>query len=198
MGIIGRLLGGVVLLLILGGGGMFVLAKQAPSVANGLKPVTASTEAAKSFDTKVDALNAAAAEAKKTGKAQSVEVTFTQEELTSKANGAGSTLTDSGLAIADTQVHLAGGNIVATSSVTFQGFSLNVGVVATPIVVNGQTQIVIKEIQTGALPIPDAIKQQLNAQLGQVIDPKKLGLPIDVSNLTVVDGKLVVKGQAKP
>mgnify|MGYP001791780019 CR=1 FL=1 len=158
----------------------------------------ASGSGARSLSPGTAATQAAAAQGDKTGKGASVEVTFTQEELTSKANGAGSTLTDSGLAIADTQVHLAGGNIVATSSVTFQGFSLNVGVVATPIVVNGQTQIVIKEIQTGALPIPDAIKQQLNAQLGQVSDPKKLGLPIDVSNLTVVDGKLVVKGQAKP
>lgn len=198
MGIIGKVLGGIVLLVLLAGGGVFVLAKQAPSVANGLKPVAASSEAAKSFDTKVDTMNAAVTEAKKTGKAVPVEVSFTEEELTSKANSAGSTLNDSGLATADTQIHLSGGNFIATSSVTIQGISLNVGVVATPVVVDGQTQIVIKEIQTGALPIPDAIKEQLNKQLGQAIDPKKLGLPIDVSNLTVVDGKLVVKGQAKP
>lgn len=198
MGIIGKLLGGIVLLVLLAGGGVFVLAKQAPNVASGLKPVTASTEAVKSFDTKVDTMNAAVTEAKKTGKAVPVEVSFTEEELTSKANAAGSTVNDSGLATADTQIHLSGGNFIATSAVTIQGISLNVGVVATPIVVDGQTQIVIKEIQTGALPIPDAIKEQINAQLGQAIDPKKLGLPIDVSNLTVVDGKLVVKGNAKP
>lgn len=143
-------------------------------------------------------MNAAVAEAKKTGKAQPVEVTFTEQELTIKTNTAGSALNDSGLATADTQIHLIGGNFIATSSVTIQGISLNVGIVATPIVVDGQTQIVIKEIQTGALPIPDAIKQQINAQLRQAIDPKKLGLPIDVSNLTVADGKLIVRGQAKP
>jgi len=143
-------------------------------------------------------MNAAVAEAKKTGKAVAVEITFTEEELTSKANSASAAVTDSGLATADTQIHLSAGNIVATSSVTVQGISLNVGIVATPVVVDGQTLIVIKEIQTGALPIPDAVKQQINAQLGQAVDPKKLGLSIDVSNLTVADGKLVVKGNAKP
>ena len=198
MGIIGKLLGGVVLLGILGGGGALVLAKQTPNVANGLKPVVASTAAAQSFDTKVDTLNAAVTAAKKTGKAQPVTVTFTEAELTSKANAAGSALNDTGLAATNTQVHLAGGNFVATASVTFQGISLNLGVVAAPTVVNGQPRIVIKEIQTGALPIPDVIKEQLTARLGQAIDPSALGLPIDVSTLTIVNGTLVVTEQAKP
>jgi hypothetical protein len=64
--------------------------------------------------------------------------------------------------------------------------------------VNGQTQIIVKEVQTGALPLPDAIKQQINAQIGNAIDPSKLGLPFDVSQLQIVDGKLVIKGSAKP
>ena len=198
MGIIGKLLSGVVLLGVLGGGGALVLAKQTPSVANGLKPVVASTAAAQSFDAKLDALNAAVAVAKRTGKAQPVTVTFTEAELTSKANAAGSALNDTGLAATNTQVHLAGGNFVATASVTFQGISLNLGVVAAPTVVNGQPRILIKEIQTGALPIPDLIKEQLTARLGQAIDPSTLGLPIDVSALTIVNGTLVVTGQARP
>ena len=198
MGIIGKLLGGVVLLGILGGGGALVLAKQTPNVANGLKPVVASTAAVQSFDAKVDGLNAAVTTAKKTGKAQPVTVTFTEAELTSKASAAWSALNDTGLAATNTQVHLAGGNFVATASVTFQGISLNLGVVAAPTVVNGQPRIVIKEIQTGALPIPDVIKEQLTARLGQAIDPSALGLPIDVSTLTIVNGTLVVTGQAKP
>jgi len=198
MGIIGKLLGGVVLLGILGGGGALVLAKQTPNVANGLKPVVASTAAVQSFDAKVDGLNAAVTTAKKTGKAQPVTVTFTEAELTSKASAAWSALNDTGLAATNTQVHLAGGNFVATASVTFQGISLNLGVVAAPTVVNGQPRIVIKEIQTGALPIPDVIKEQLTARLGQAIDPSALGLPIDVSALTIVNGTLVVTGQAKP
>ena len=193
-----KIVGGLLLLVVLAGGGVFVLAKQQPSIAAGLKPVVASAQASQSFDAKVDTLKAAQAEAKKTGKAQAVEVTFTEEELTSKAAQATGPIGDTGIAAADTQVHLSGGNIIATTSLTVQGISVNVGIVATPVVVNGQTQIVVKDVQTGALPLPDAVKQQINAAIGQAIDPAKLGLPIDISNMTIVDGKLVVKGSAKP
>lgn len=193
-----KILGGLFLLVVLAAGGVFVLAKQQPNVAAGLKAVTASTQAAQSFDAKVDALKVAQDVATKTGKSQSVEVTFTEEELTSKASQITGPIGDTGLAATDTQVHLAGGNVVATSTVTVQGISVNVGVVAKPTLVNGRMQIVVTDVQTGALPLPDAVKQQINAAVGQAIDPAKLGLPLDISNLTIVDGKLVLKGTAKP
>ena len=82
--------------------------------------------------------------------------------------------------------------------VTVSGVSVNIGVVAVPQVVNGQTQIVVKDIQTGAIPLPDAIKSQINAQIGSALDPSKLGLPIDVSQIQIVNGQLVIKGTAQP
>jgi hypothetical protein len=193
-----KIVGSLLLLVVLAGGGVFALAKQQPNVASGLKPIVASTQSAQSFDAKVDTLKAAQDQAKKSGKAQAVEVSFSEEELTSKAGQATGTIGDTGIAATDTQVHLSGGNIIATSSVTVQGISLNIGVVATPIVENGQTKIIVKDIQTGALPLPDAVKQQINAAIGQAIDPSKLGLPIDISNMTIVNGQLVVRGTAKP
>jgi cell pole-organizing protein PopZ len=193
-----KIVGGLLLLVVLAGGGAFVLAKQQPSVANGLAPVVASAQAAQSFDAKVDTLKAAQAEAQKTGKAQPVEIAFTEQELTSKADQASGVIGDSGIAATETQIHLSGGNVIATSSITVQGFSLIVGVVATPVVENGQTKIIVKDVQTGALPLPDAVKAQINAAIGQAIDPSKLGLPIDISNMTIVNGQLVVKGTAEP
>ena len=163
-----------------------------------MKPIVASTQSAQSFDAKVDTLKAAQDQAKKSGKAQAVEVTFSEEELTSKASQATGPIGDTGIAATDTQVHLSGGNIIATSSVTVQGISLNIGVVATLIVENGQTKIIVRDVQTGALPLPDVVKQQINAAIGQAIDPSKLGLPIDVSNMTIVNGQLVVTGTTKP
>ena len=183
---------------MLAGGGAFVLAKQQPHVAAGLKPVTSSTQAVRSFDAKVDALKAAQDTATKTGTSQPVEVTFTEEELTSKATQVNGPIGDTGLAATGTQVHLAGGTVVATSTVTVQGISVNVGVVATPTLVNGRVQIVVTDVQTGTLPLPDAVKQQINAAVGQASDPAKLGLPVDISKLTITDGKLVLQGTAKP
>jgi hypothetical protein len=192
-----RLVLGLVFVAAIGGGGAYVAVQQKPSVAAGLKPVITSTQAAKSFDEKVKSLQAAADEAKKSGKATPVEVTFSEEELTSKVNETSASITG-GLAATDTQIHLSGGNIVATSKVNVQGIDLNLGVVAKPVVENGQTKVIIQEIQTGALPIPDALKQQLQTQVGQAVDPRSLGLPFDVSQVKIVDGKIVIAGTAKP
>ena len=193
-----KLLGGALLLVVLTGGAVFVLAKQQPTVAAGLKAVPASTQAAQSFDAKVDALLAARDLARRTGTAQPVEVTFTEEELTSKASQSTGPIGDTGIAATGTQVHLAGGNVVATSTLTVQGVSVNVGVIATPTVVNGQVQLVVTDVQTGSLPLPDAVKQQIRAAVGQAIDPGTLGLPFKISDLTIVDGRLVLKGTTKP
>jgi len=187
-----RLVLGLVVLAVVAVGAVAVLAQQKPSVGRDLRPVTASEAAARSFDDKIDQLAKAAGEAKRTGKAVPVEVSLTEEELTSKVSSLTSQPNPLGIVGTNTQVHLQGGNVIATSDVTVQGIQLSIGVVAQPTIVNGTTQIIVKEIQTGALPLPDAIKQQLNAQIGQAVDPTKLGLPIDVSKLQVVDGKLVI------
>ena len=194
----GRLLLGFVLLAVVAVSGLFVLARQKPSIAQTLKAVPVTPAAAKSFDDKISIVVKAADEAKRTGKVVPVEITLTEEEFTSKISSVVTQPNDAGLATKNTQVHLQNGNVVATSDITIQGLQLSIGVVAQPVVVNGVTQIVVKEIQTGALPLPDAIKQQLNAQIGQAMDPKRLGLPMDVSKIQVVDGKIIIGGSAKP
>ena len=199
MKILVRLVVGILVLIVLAGGGLYVAAQQQPGVAQGLKAVPTSSASAQSFDSKVDAINKAAADAKKTGKAVPVEVGFTEQELTTKASqAAASQSADSAIQATDTQIHLSGDQIIATSTVKVSGVSVNIGVVAVPTVVNGQTQIVVQQVQTGALPLPDAIKSQINAQIGSAIDPAKFGLPIDVSQIQVVNGQLVIKGTAKP
>ena len=193
-----KLLGGSLLLAVVAVGAVFLLAKQQPDVAAGLKPVAPSTQAAQSFDAKLNALQVARDVARRTGTGQAVEVTFTEQELTSKASQVTGPIGDTGIAATDTQVHLAGGNVVATSTLTVQGISVNVGVVATPTVVNGRMQLVVTDVQTGSLPLPDAIKKQISAAVGQAIDPSTLGLPFNISDLTIIDGKIVLKGTAKP
>ncbi len=196
-GVIVKLLVGLALLVAVGGGSVYVLSQQQPTVATGLKKVPVSATAAKSFDDKMKALEEAAAAAKASGKSAPVTATFTEEELTSAANQASST-TSGALAATDTQIHLSGGNVIATSNVTVEGISIPLGVVATPTVVNGQLQMVVQQIQTGALPLPDAVKQQIQAQVGQAIDPASLGLPMDISSLQIQNGQLVLSGTTKP
>ncbi len=193
-----RLFLAVVLVVAVGGGALYVFSQQQPTVAHGLSKVPITTKAAQSFDDKVKALEQAAAAARTSGKATPVQATFTEEELTSAANQAAAGATTGGLAASDTQIHLQGGNVIATSNVTVQGLTIPIGVVATPTVVNGQVTMVVQQIQTGGIPLPDALTQQLQAQVGKAIDPSALGLPMNISSLQIQNGQVVLSGTTQP
>ncbi|HEY6960056.1 MAG TPA: hypothetical protein VI814_14635 [Candidatus Limnocylindria bacterium] len=85
MKIVVRLVIAALVLIALAGGGIYIASQQKPSVARGLAPVPTSSMAAQSFDRKVQQLDDAAAQAKKTGTAQIIQVSFTEQELTTKA-----------------------------------------------------------------------------------------------------------------
>ncbi|MBM4433900.1 MAG: DUF2993 domain-containing protein [Chloroflexi bacterium] len=190
----------VVVIAALGYGAVQVLSQtqqRAAPAAEPLPSIAVTPAAARSFDEKLSAMEKAVEDARRSGRATPVEVTFTEQELTSKL--ADVTLSGTaGLVATDIQVHLSGGNVVTTSKVSVQGLHLNVGIVATPVVEGGQAKLVIKDIQTGGVPFPDALKQQIQAQLGQAIDPSALGLPFEVTKVQVLDGKVVISGNAKP
>lgn len=185
------------LLIVVAGGVVYVLAQQKPFAARALAPVAVSAQAARSFDDKVQVVRNALDEAKRTGAPVAITLTLDEAELTSKASEATAQLA-AGLAASDIQVHLAGGDLIATSKVTVQGIGLDLGVVATPVVENGQAKILIKEIQTGAIALPEDARRQIEAQVGKAFDPQALGLTFDISSITIVDGKLVILGTAKP
>jgi len=188
----------LVMLMVVGGGGaVYVLAQQSPQLGSDLARVETSTQAATTFDQKIEAVQAAVDEAKKTGTAQRVTISFTEAELTSKAALATSSLTG-GLVATDPQIHLRAGSIVLTAGVSIQGFPLKLAVMAIPTVIDGKTSFAIKEVQTGSLPLPDAIRQQLDAQIAKILDPEALGIPLEVTRLEVQNGKLVFEGVAKP
>lgn len=197
MRLLGVLLAAALGLALLGGGGLYVLSQRQPSVADGLASVAASEAAARSFDETIAALYAAVEEAKRSGTAREVTLTLTEEELTSKARQL-TTIGDGSAVATDAQIHLRDGKIIATSRVTLQGLTLNLGVVATPVVEDGRTKIVISEIQTGALPLPDALRTELNEQIGASIDPMTFGLPVDIRDVTIADGTIVLTGTAQP
>lgn len=191
-----RILVAIVALVVVAGGAAYVLAQQEPAVGSGLAPVPVTKEAARSFDTKAQALVDAADQVKRTGKAQPFEVTFTEAELTSKTGELARSLPD--FPYTNTQVHIAGSDVVITSTATLAGIPINVGVVATPTVVDGKLQVVVKRVDTGALPLGAALRSQIEAQLQQALDWSRAGLAVDFAALQVADGKIVAKGQLNP
>lgn len=194
-----RLLLALVLVGGLAYGGAQVLSQlkqQQPQLAAGLKRIEIAPGAVRTFDEKIAALEKAADDAKRTGKTTAVEVTFTEQELTSKLPEASGVIGT--IAVTDTQIHLTGGNVVATSEVNIQGLHVSVAIVATPVVEAGQAKLVVTDVQTGGVPIPEALKDQIRSQLGAAIDARSLGLPFNISKVQIVDGTVVISGTAKP
>jgi hypothetical protein len=161
------------------------------------------------FDAKVSALRLAAAQAESTGSAQELEVQFTEEELRSQVAAP----TPVGEVI---EVHLLDGKVVATAS-TIDATDVvhTVSLIARPLVTASRMQLVLAAynetarkgpvvigssaasasvIAAGALPIPVEIESQIRA----LIDPARFGLPIVLSNVTILEGGLLVTGTTVP
>ena len=149
---------------------------------------------AASLDAKIAALESQLAQAARSSAHVTVSINLTEQELTSKVAELLATQTSSPLHPTNVQVHLRGGNVVVNATIQMQGLSLNVAITATPQAVNGQLKLAVQSVDTGAIALPDFVKQQLNAALAPALDPAALGLPIDVTSVVVANGQLTLNG----
>ena len=180
------------------GGATYIAARQKPAIARNLSPVAISPAAVKSFDQKAGTLQQAVDAAKQTGTAQAVSVTFTEAELTSKAAEALRQLPDSLIKADNLELHLVDNGVVATSTIDVAGVPVSIAVVAEPLTIDGTTTFVIKDIQTGAIALPDGLRAQIDGQLQQQISPATLNLPFDVTGLQIENGQLVLQATVNP
>ena len=180
------------------GGAALIAARQKPAIARNLSPVAISPAAVKSFDQKASTLQQAVDAAKQTGTAQAVSVTFTEAELTSKAAEALRQLPDSLLKADNLELHLVDNGVVATSTIDVAGVPVSIAVVAEPLTIDGTTTFVIKDVQTGAIALPDGLRAQIDSQLQQQISPATLNLPFDVTSLQIENGQLVLQATVNP
>ena len=180
------------------GGAAYFAARQKPAIARNLSPVAISPAAVKSFDQKAGTLQQAVDAAKQTGTAQAVSVAFTEAELTSKAAEALRQLPDSLIKADNLELHLVDNGVVATSTIDVAGGPVSIAVVAEPLTIDGTTTFVIKDIQTGAIALPDGLRAQIDGQLQQQISPATLNLPFDVTGLQIKNGQLVMQATVNP
>lgn len=185
------------LLLVVGGGAAAYLMGQAqPPAARDLPAVPASTEAATSFDDKVLSVQDALALAKRTGIAQPISIELSDAELTSKA-AVIVTSFSGGLVPTDPEIRVQPGNILLTANVSLLGSPLQFSVNAVPVVLNGKPGFSIDSVQS-ALPLPDGIKKEIDAQIAKILSPESLGFAFEVTKIEALEGRLVLEGLAQP
>ena len=180
------------------GTAIYFAARQRPTLVRNLTPVAISPAAVKSFDQKAVVLQQAADKAQQTGKPQPVTVTFTETELTSKAAQALRDLPDSLIKADNLELHLVDNGVIATSTIDVAGIPVSIAVVAEPLTIDGTTTFVIKDIQTGAIALPDSLRAQIDSQLQQQLSPATLNLPFDVTGLEIDNGQLVLQASVNP
>ena len=78
------------------------------------------------------------------------------------------------------------------------GVPVSIAVVAEPLTVDGTTTFVIKDVQTGAIALPDGLRAEIDSQLQQQISPANLNLPFDVTGLQIQNGELILQATANP
>ena len=180
------------------GTAIYFAARQRPTLVRNLTPVAISPAAVKSFDQKAVVLQQAADMAQQTGKPQPVTVTFTETELTSKAAQALRDLPDNLIKADNLELHLVDNGVIATSTIDVAGIPVSIAVVAEPLTIDGTTTFIIKDIQTGAIALPDSLRAQIDSQLQQQLSPATLNLPFDVTGLEIENGQLVLQASVNP
>ena len=195
---INRILFAALCLALAVGTAIYFAARQRPTFVRNLTPVTISPAALKSFDQKAVVLQQAGDKAQQTGKPQPVTVTFTETELTSKAAQALRDLPDSLIKADNLELHLVDNGVIATSTIDVAGIPVSIAVLAEPLTIDGTTTFVIKDIQTGAIALPDSLRAQIDSQLRQQLSPATLNLPFDVTGLEIENGQLVLQASLNP
>ena len=195
---INRILFAALCLALAVGTAIYFAARQRPTLVRNLPPVAISPAAVKSFDQKAVVLQQAADKAQQTGKPQPVTVTFTETELTSKAAQALRDLPDSLIKADNLELHFVDNGVIATSTIDVAGIPVSIAVVAEPLTIDGTTTFVIKDIQTGAIALPDSLRAQIDSQLQQQLSPATLNLPFDVTGLEIENGQLVLQASVNP
>ncbi|MCX6004021.1 MAG: hypothetical protein NTX46_06440 [Chloroflexi bacterium] len=193
--IFGIVIGSIIGLVIIIGAVVWVLMSRPSSIASNVTQVPSNAQAVQSFDTKWDNFNNTVAQA---SPGTQVTVTLTQEEVNSKINEELKTVDlPAGLAVSNMNVNLVDGKILLSADIKYSIFSGNAGMEATVQIINGQPSITVTDVDMGALPIPQSLKDQLKGLIpeGGLIQVSDLGF--NTQNVQIIDGQLVISGVTK-
>lgn len=187
--------GSVVGLVLIIAAAIFILMNRPSGIASHMTPVVSSPEAAKAFDTKWTDFNTAINEAPA---GTAVTINLTQAEVTSKINEEIKTVAlPEGLTMGNVTVNLQDGKLMLSADVKYSVLQGVAGMELVIETVNGTPSLVVKDIDMGMVPIPQALKDQLtnlipaNGVIG-------IGdLPVNITGIQIIDGQLVMTGVTK-
>lgn len=188
----GMVIGSIVVLAIILAVAIFILMNRPSGITSQMTAVVSSPEAAQALDTKWTNFNNAVKEAKP---GTAVTMNLTQEEITSKINEElkGVDLPE-GLTVDKVNVNLVDGKLLLSADVKYSVLQGIAGMELKVETVNGTPSLVVKDIDMGMLPIPQALKDQLTNLIPQGGVIGLADLPVDITGIQIIDGQLVMAG----
>ncbi|MDO8577652.1 MAG: hypothetical protein Q7R50_00530 [Dehalococcoidales bacterium] len=192
---IGITLGSVVFLVIAAAAIVFFLMHRSPAITSTMTTVNSSHQSVVALDSKITAFNNAVQNAIP---GTPVSLNITQQEMTSKVNEelAGLKLPE-GLSVGNVTINFQDGKALVSAPIKYSALTGTAGMAINVQTVNGTPMIAVQDIDFGALPIPQALKDQITGMIpnGGKID---LGdIPVDITSIQIIDGQIVMNGVTK-
>lgn len=166
--------------------GIFYLLNQRPALAAGVTPVVVSAGAAQNFDRKVATVRAATT---------SATVEINEQEATSKLVEVLATepnVPD----IDNPQVNFRDGRLYVSGTTRDTLIPVRIVVIGRVEARDGEIVATVDQIDTGRVPLPNAIRDEIAAAATN-LDELNRQLPIYVTEVRVLDGRLVLTGYPK-
>ena len=163
-----------------------VLLSQPPALGAGITPVAVSSAASERFDHKLATVQSAAAP---------VTVEFTDEEATSRLVAA--LASEPGAPRVDgAQVAFRGGKVYLSGTAREGPIPVRVVVVGRVEARGGRVVPTVEQIDSGPIPLPASVRNQIT-DAATNLEALNEGLPIYITDVRVLDGRLVLTGRPK-
>lgn len=101
---------------------------------------------------------------------------------------------ESGGDVRDLNVHLGNGTIAATGVTDYRGRSVHLTIRAQPVVSNGKLRVEVREVMVGRLQAPEAVRQEIRAQIDRGMQQAFEGRNVRVDSVQVQPDVMTVSG----
>jgi uncharacterized protein YpmS len=177
----------------------YVLLTRPSNIEKQATSLNVSPEVAQIAEDKIQKFTTQLDEAK-TGEVLSL--TLTDDEVSSvfvnKLNSGGKSLPSE---IENPRIMFEEDKIIVSGDVNISGVKTNIAIEAEAITENNQLKLTIGDVSAGKLPVPEAVINKLKESFTTddeiIIDMDKLDIPIDLKNITIENGQIVIAGTAR-
>ena len=191
---IGITLGTILLLILIVAGTTLFLMHRPSSLTASMTPIVSTHEAAVVLENKLTDFENSVQNATP---GTQVSLNVSQEEITSKVNEELAGMTDklpAGMTISNVSINFQDGKALISAPLKYSALSGTAGAQIAVNTVDGRPTVQIQEIDFGALPIPQAVKDQLIGLIPNNGTIDMGNIPVDITQIQIINGQIVMNG----